>query len=69
MFRFLRSYLSHVRGQRGRSRGYYSYETLSHYAYAFNNSQNANIKFSYIRFLRDLGYKLDSKGFFLSAQI
>jgi len=69
MFRFLKSYLSYTRGQRGRSSGDYSDETLSHYTYVFNHSQNANIKFSYIRFLRDLGYKLDSKGFFLSAQI
>lgn len=69
MFRLLKSYLSYARGQRGRSRGDYSDETLSHYAYAFKQSYSANIKFSYIRFLRHLGYKLDSKGFFLPAQI
>ena len=67
MFKLLTSYLFYVKAQRGRSRGDYSNKTLSYYTEVFKQSHNANIQFSYIRFLRHIGYKLDSDGFFLSA--
>ena len=57
-----------MKAQRNRAKGDYSDNTLAYYANVFKQSYNANIRFSYIRFLRHQGYKLDSDGFFLSVQ-
>jgi len=66
VFKMLFDYLSYFKAQRKRNRGLYSSETQYEFSQLFKKTRNVNIKFSYLRFLRHLGNKLDKEGFFLS---
>lgn len=68
MFKLIYSYFFYIKGHLRQKSGNYTNKTRSYYERSFDSSQNVNIKFSYIRFKRRLGFKLNTDGFFLFVQ-
>ncbi len=66
MITFLRAYWLFYDVKKSRKKGHYTLEILCKYKKLYELSSSINVKFSYFKFLRDIGRPLDKEGFFLS---